>query len=170
MKALEIFSGPYAMLARAGVIALVAVALFGYGWFKGNVHGTEKLTKYQSSQAAESTRINRAREIVTERVVNHYIKVAGETKVVTQTIENEVTKYVQANVDTGILSVAAVSLHNAAASNTISDPALSTDGTPSGVETASLTQTCAANYAEYHRVSNRLMGLQTWVSEQQKVK
>lgn len=166
---LALFSGQYAALAKWGVIALLIAGAGLTGWVKGNAHGTAKLDAYIGKQAVASAALAVERGEVTVRVVNRYIKVKGETQVVTQTVEREVIKYVDANFDHFPLSVAAVSLHNAAAINAIPDAARSIDGTASGIEAAALTKTCTENYGEYHRVANRLRALQEWTLLQSKI-
>ena len=84
-------------LGRWLVIGLIGLVLFGYGWFRGNEHGTAKLSEYIGKQAEAAVRIVTKRGVVTERVLTKYIKVAGATKVVTQTVEKEVLKYAENN-------------------------------------------------------------------------
>jgi hypothetical protein len=166
MGLLSIIPMGYRLIA----LALLVVAIFGYGWFRGNEHGTQKLIDYQAEQAKEAVRIVTARGAVTEKIVTKYIEVVGKTKTVTQTVEKETVRYETLKLDRNILSVAAVSLHDSAADNAVPSAAKSIDGTPSGVETAALVSTCTANYAIYHTVADRLRGLQGWVMEQQKVR
>lgn len=170
MNPLALFTGPYAMLAKWAIIGIVVLGAFITGWVKGNIHGTEKLYAYQAKQATEAARIVVKQGAVTEKVLTKYIKVKGDTEVITNTVEKEVIRYEQAKLDQCPLSVAAVSLHNSAALNKLPDPASSVDGTPSGVKAAALTKTCTENYATYHKTANRLRGLQEWVREQEAVK
>lgn len=151
-------------------IALVALAVFGFGYFKGNEHGTQKLTDYIGKQAQEAVRIVTARGQVTERVITEYVKVAAKTKTVKETVEKEVVRYETLKLDRAMLSVAAVSLHDTAAAHALPDTARSIDGTPSGIATASLLSTCTANYATYHTVADQLRGLQGWVRQQEAVR
>ena len=144
---------------------VLMVAAFGaFAWFKGNEHGTQKLIDYQAAQAKEAVRIVTKRGEVTTQVVTKYIKVAGETKVVTQEVEKEVVRYAN---HTGCLDVVWRRLHDAAALNRIPDTATGTDAAPSASE--SLT-TVTTNYASCNATADRLDGLQNWVREQQKVK
>ena len=166
MGLLSLVPLPYRLLA----IALLALALFGFGWVKGNAHGTEKLTEYIGQQAKEAVRIVTKRGEVTTQVVTKYIEVAAKTKTASDAVEKGVTNYGTLKLDKSFLSVAAVSLHDSAADNGIPDAARAVDGSPSGVETSALVATCTANYRTYHQVADELVGLQAWVREQQKVK
>jgi hypothetical protein len=168
---LDIFSGPYALLAKWAVIGLLIAGVFVTGWVKGNQHGTAKLTDYIAKQATEAVRIGKARTVVTEKVITKYVTVTvPKTQVVTNTIEKEVIRYETAKLDTCPLSNAAVSLHDAAAANAVPEAARSVDGAASGIETSALTKTCTENYAIYHQTADRLRALQEWVKEQGAVK
>lgn len=121
MGALSIFTGPYALLAKWGVIALLVASFGGYCWIKGNAHGTAKLTEYQGKQAIEALRIGTARESVTREVAIRYVKVAGATQVITNTVEKEVVRYAFENTGS-CLDFGWQRLHDAAALNRLPDP------------------------------------------------
>lgn len=147
-------------------LVLLLTGAAGFGGFYGYRAGVSQLHEYQAEQASAAVAIVVKRGKVTEKIVNRYIKVKGETEVLTRTIEKEVIRYVESGLDRCPLSRAAVGLHDAAAANQLPDPASTTDGTASGIETATLTQTCAKNYATYHQTADRLRALQAWVTEQ----
>lgn len=167
MGVLSFFAGP---LGKWVVIGLLVAVFGGWCWFKGNEHGTAKLTEYIGEQAKEAVRIVTARGKVTERIVTEYIRVAGETKVVKETTEKEVVRYETLKLDRTMLSTAAVSLHDAAAANAVPDASRAIDGSASSVAAATLLETCTANYATYHEVADRLRGLQGWVRAQAAVR
>lgn len=102
-------------------IAFVAIFLAVYGavcWFKGNEHGTQKLTEYIGEQAKEAVRIVTKQGEVTTQVVTEYVKVKGATQVVTQTVEKEVVKYADSNPGS-CLDPAWRRLHDDAAANKV---------------------------------------------------
>ncbi len=105
----------------------------------------------------------------TERVVTQYVKVAGKTKTVTNTIEKEVVRYESAKLDTCPVSVGFRSVHDSAALNAVPDPAKSVDGSPSGVTAAEALGAVTGNYSRFHETADRLRALQQWVREQAKV-
>lgn len=168
-KVLSVFAGPYAVLAKWGVIALMVTAFGAFAWFKGNAHGTQKLIDYQAAQAVEAVRINTARAAVTAKVVTKYVKVAGQTKTVTEIIEKEVVKYVDANpgycLDAGWRR-----LHDAGADNAVSDAGPGADAAGGAPGAAEALETVTANYAACHRTADRLDALQSWVKAQEAVK
>ena len=165
MNLLALVPFPYRILA----IALLAAALVAFGWFKGNAHGTQKLTDYIGKQATEAVRINRAREKVTTQVVTKYVEVAAKTKVVTQTVEKEVVRYADANPGY-CLDAAWRRLHDRAANNTLSDTGPAPDGASGAPKAAEALNTVTGNYAACHRTADRLDALQGWVRAQQAVK
>lgn len=135
----------------------------------GFFHGEKKLFEYQAKEAKEGARIIVKRGAVTTQVVTRYIKVAGETKTVTQTVEKEVVRYAESN--PGLqLDRAWRWLHDAAAGNRLPDPRPETHGEGGAPTAATALTTVAANYAACHRTADRLDALQDWVREQAKVR
>lgn len=82
---------------RILVYAITAAAIVGTIWMHGYFHGKVKLYEYQAAEAKENTRVAAAREWVTTQVITRYVKVAGQTQVVTNTVDKEVIKYAEAN-------------------------------------------------------------------------
>lgn len=108
--------------ARWAGIALLVAAVFGFGWFKGNDHGTEKLNTYIQKVAQEATRIAVKRTAITEMIITQYVtKTVPQTQVVTNTVENEVIRYVDANPTGMCIDPTFIRLHNNAALNAISE-------------------------------------------------
>jgi len=168
MNPLAIFSGPYALLAKWGVIALLAAAIGGYGWVKGNQHGTEKLTEYQGKQATESLKVITRQGDATERIVTKYLDRVKLVQGATTTIQTEVTKYV----DSKPLALAClldnrwVRLHDAAAAGTVPAAASAADDAAGTLSAAAALPTVTQNYAAGNRNADRLEALQVWVTEQ----
>lgn len=125
MSPLALFTGPYATLAKWGVIALLVVSFGAFSWVKGNAHGTQKLLNYQGKQIVEASRISAARERVTEKVVVKYVKVKGDNKIVTDTVEKEVIKYANPGY---CLDPSWRVLHDAAAANAVPPAGFQLDG------------------------------------------
>lgn len=167
---LGIFSGPYALLAKWGVIALLVLSFGGFSWVKGNQHGTAKLDAYVAKQAIETVRVAQARNVVTEKVVTKYVKVKGDTQVVTKTINNEVVKYVDQN--PGLcLDAEWRRLHDSAAKNVVPQ---STSGTVSASgeapSAAEALTTVTENYGAATRNADRLDAILEWIEQQKQVK
>lgn len=83
-------------LANPWVLLLIA-ALAGGLWFQGYTVGRDKLDNYIGEQAKAAVAVVVKQGKTTERVVVKYVRVAGKTKVIHDTIEKEVIKYETAN-------------------------------------------------------------------------
>ena len=165
MGLLSVIPLPYRILA----MALAAAALYGLGWFRGNEHGTAKLTEYIGEQAREAVRIVTRRGEVTQKVVREYVKIAGKTEFIVQEITKEGIKY--ADVNPGFcLDARWRLLHDGAAANAVPDPAAGADGAGGAPLAAEALGTVTANYAACHRTADRLTALQAWAREQAAVR
>ncbi len=168
MNPLAIFSGPYALLAKWGVIALLAAMFGGFCWVKGNDHGTQKLLDYQGRQAQENIKVIARQGAATERVVTKYLDRVKLVQGTTTTIQTEVVKYV----DSKPLALAClldnrwVRLHDAAAVGAVPAAAGAADDAAGTVSAAAALSTITQNYAAGNRNADRLEALQAWVTEQ----
>ena len=151
------------------LVLLAVVAAAGLMFFKGYQLGRGALDDYIGKQAVEAVRIVTLRGQVTERVVTHYVKVAGETQVVTNTIEKEVVRYAETHPG-ACLDPDWGRLHDAAALNAVPQPPGAADAARGAPEAAAALQTVTGNYTACHRAVDRLDALQLWVREQQKVR
>lgn len=149
-------------------IGALGVALVVFGWIKGNEHGTQKLADYQGRQAAASAKVITRQGKATERVVKRYVKVKGETEVVTKTVKEEVTKYVESKP----LALACaldnrwLRLHDAAAIGAVPPTPAADDGASGAVTAAAALPGITDNYARAHRNEDKLTFCQNWVREQ----
>lgn len=159
---------PFA-IPTALLYIVATVAVLGFVGWQGYRLGVAELETYKVEQLEKATKLYLAREVVTERVVNHYIKVKGETKTVTETIVNEVIRYADSN--SGVcLDGAWRVLHDDGALNRIPAPGLLADGEGRAPPTAAeAIRTVTENYAACHRTADRLDALQHWVNEQLKI-
>jgi len=108
-------------LLNPWVIGGVLVALAGV-WFHGYTKGRDKLDDYITAQAVAATRIITRQGAITERIVVKYVEREGKTRVVTETIEREVSKYVEKNPDGVCLDAGWRVLHDAAATGAVPAP------------------------------------------------
>ena len=147
----------------------VAVAFGAWCWLNGNAHGTQKLIDYQGKQATQAIKVITRQGEATERVVTRYVKVQGETKVITETITKEVVRYAEANPGS-CLDARWGLLHDAAAANTVPSAGFEPDAATGAPTAAAAIETIAGNYAACWRNANRLDSLQAWVKAQQAVR
>lgn len=155
-------------LANPWVLLVIAAIAAGI-WFKGYATGRGALDDYIGKQAQAAVAIAVKRGAVTERVITKYVKVKGDTQVVTQTVEKEVTKYAESN--PGLcLDADWRRLHDASALNVIPGAAGKPDGQGGAPKAAAALDTVTGNYAGCNRTADRLDALQEWVREQAAVK
>jgi hypothetical protein len=109
-------------------VALLVAAVWGHGYTTGNARGVRNLEAYKADQVMRIARRAAQQAEVTERVVKEYVRVAGATRVVTETITDEVIKYVAAHPGDRCIDGDWVGLHNAAAANTIPAGGFRLDG------------------------------------------
>jgi uncharacterized membrane protein len=162
-----LFSGPYALIARFAVLGIACLALFGYGWFKGNEHGTQKLTDYIGEQAVATAKVIVRQGEVTEKVRTQYvdrvktIKEAGDA--IIQTVPIYIT---QKDNDACVIHRGARIVHDSAAAGTVPPPSDGTDGEATKLTLALTLGTVAANYQIYHQTAARLVACQDWIASQ----
>lgn len=169
MKSERGFVLPFSVPTWAIYAGLTAGVMLFVGW-QGYLLGSAKLDRYKTAQLQQATKLYMAREKVTERVVNHYIKVKGETKTVTETVEKEVIRYADSNPGF-TLDVGWRLLHDGAALNVIPSAGFLLDGKGGTAPRAAVAlATVTENYAACHRTADRLDALQEWVRGQADVR
>ena len=151
-------------------ILFIAIAFVAAGEIHGRGVIQERWNEAIGKAAAEAVRIVRVQGAETEKVVTKYRDRVGAERVVTETIEKEVTKYVESKplALACLLDTRWVQLHDAAAGSL---PA-SSGGTdvPSGTTVAAALSTITENYARANRNAAKLTSLQEWVRAQEQVK
>lgn len=147
MNPLMLLSGPWAPVVRIALYALLAVAIFGYGWVKGNDHGTAKLSKYIGEQAVASQKLLAARvEVVTQVEERWHTRTEVIVKA-GKTIIKEVPRYVTEKDDAAcVVPTGFVRLYNAAvAGDPDPGPPTELDRAASGVPLSTVSETDVFN-------------------------
>lgn len=152
-------------------LALVLIAAAGFGYVKGDEHGTEKLTDYIGKQAKETVRIQSAREKI---VTQTEIKYLDRIRVIYQKgeiIVKEVPVYVTPKDDAGcILTIGFVREWNAAWSGEPAGPPAESDRGPSGVPLSQAAAAEASNAATCLAYKAQRDGVIEFYRAQQKVR
>lgn len=146
------------LLLYGTILLAIGTILIGYGYHKGS----QRLYEYQADQAKAAVAIVVKQGKATEKIVTRYVKVKGDTQVVTTTIEKEVVRYAESNPGT-CLDGAWRRLHDAAATNAVPGPASLADGESRAPPAAAALNTVTENYAACHRTADKLDALQDWV-------
>lgn len=142
---------------------LLTVALVGFGWVKGADHVQVVWDAATGKQALQVARVQKKQAEATVQVVTHFvdrIKVVHDTGDI---IIKEVSQYVPS--DSCLLPAGFRVLHDAAASNAVSDPA-SVANAPA-VAAQDVAATIATNYRQYFELAAQLEALQEWVHAQE---
>lgn len=147
VSVLAIFAGPWGCFARLGIVAAACAMVWFHGWFKGNEHGTQKLSDYQAAEARADTKLQAARQVIVTQIQIKYRDRIQEVLVAGQTIEKEVVRYVTKEDDAavGSVPVGAVRVFNAAWSGAPAGPPAESDRRPSGYPLSELTAADAHN-------------------------
>ena len=150
---------------------MLIAAFGGWSWFKGNEHGTAKLTEYIGAQAKETVRIAAVRaKVVTvtetkyqDRIKTIYVK--GDT------ITKEVPVYVTKTDDAGCtIPTGFVREYNAAWSNTPAGPPAESDRGPSGIPLSEVAAADSGNAATCLAYKAQRDGVIEFYRKQQAVK
>jgi hypothetical protein len=153
----------YRILARAIVLVGAAVSLFAWGWFKGSANVQRDWDTERLQTANAIAKLEAQQSQVTTKVITEYVDRVKIVREKGRTITNEVVKYVPS--DTCNLPGGFRVLHDAAASNTLPDPAAASDAAAAPASTVATTVT--ENYAACHEIRAQLITLQDWITRQQ---
>lgn len=153
---------------RYAVYGALALALLAVAWVHGYSRGERKLWEYQAEQAKAAVPIIVKQGETTERIVTRWREKAAEVKVVTQTVEKEVVRYVPPSADP-VLGLGWVYLHDAAAVGAVPKPAEGVDVSSPALASSEALRGVVGNYGTCHATALQLMALQEWVRSQYQV-
>ena len=154
---MSVIPWPYRLL----VLAVLGVALVGFGWIKGASHVQAQWDAAIQQQALQTAAIRERQSQATVKVVTQYVdREKGET------IIKEVPVYVPVQADAACtINRGFVRLHDAAAAGDLPEPARDADAAATGIALSAVAGTVAANYQTCHENAEQLTALQVWVSE-----
>lgn len=148
---------------------LLVAAVGGFGFVKGYGIASDKaelaMANYIAQQEKLYNELALRKNKVDEKIVTEYVdKIVYITKWRTKNVE--IVKVVP---DTGQLSNGWVHVHDASAKGGDANSTAASDGSPSGITAAEGLGTVADNYGSCHETAERLIKLQSWIREQQKI-
>lgn len=150
---------PYRLVA----MALLAVALIGFGWVKGSAHMHDEWDKADAAQERFVAGVRVRQAQATVQVVTKFVDRVQIVRTRGADIVREVPVYVP--LDAPDLPGGFRLLHDAAARGDLAGPAGSLDATPVAAQTVA--RTVAENYITCRLNAEQLMSLQEWVVEMQ---
>lgn len=161
MNPLALAPLPYRLLA----LALLAVALLGFGWVKGASHVQGEWDAAIGKQALQVATVKVKQAEATVQVVTKYIDRVQIVRQKGADIIKEVPVYVTKEADAGcVIPRGFARLHDAAAAG--ADPAGGADAAPAGIALSAVASTVADNYKRCRENSTQLEALQDWIREQ----
>jgi hypothetical protein len=153
---------PYRLLA----LAVLGVALVGFGWIKGASHVQAQWDAAVQQQALQAAAARERQAQATVKVVTQYVDRVRVVREKGQTIIKEVPVYVPAQADAACtINRGFVRLHDGAAANALPESAGDADAAAPGLALSTVAGTVAANYQTCHENAEQLRALQGWVSE-----
>ena len=159
---MSVIPWPYRLLA----LAVLGVALVGFGWIKGASHVQAQWDAAVQQQALQAAAARERQAQATVKVVTQYVDRVRVVREKGQTIIKEVSVYVPVQADAACtINRGFVRLHDAAAAGELPEPARDADAAASGLALSTVAATVAANYQTCHENAEQLKALQVWVSE-----
>ena len=151
---------------RLVVLAVLGVALVGFGWIKGASHVQAQWDAAIQQQALQTAAIRERQSQATVKVVTQYVDRVRIVREKGETIIKEVPVYVPVLADAACtINRGFVRLHDAAAAGDLPEPARDADAAATGIALSAVAGTVAANYQTCHENAEQLTALQVWVSE-----
>lgn len=151
---------------RLVVLAVLGVALVGFGWIKGASHVQAQWDAAIQQQALQTAAIRERQSQATVKVVTQYVDRVRIVREKGETIIKEVPVYVPVQADAACtINRGFVRLHDAAAAGDLPEPARDADAAATGIALSAVAGTVAANYQTCHENAEQLTALQVWVSE-----
>jgi hypothetical protein len=150
-------------------ILVIVGGLLGFVWYKGDMHGSAKLTAYKVAQADAAAKIVVKQAAVTTKVVTEYVHdlriIHEKAATIIKTVPVYVTKYddSRCTINNGFVRVWQYSNDN-----TVPPAPASTDETPSPLVLSDIATEHAKEAELFNEQREQLMALQKWVIEQQR--
>ena len=154
---MSLFSWPYRWLA----LVLLAAALIGFGWIKGEGHVQAQWDAAIQKQTLQVAVVRERQAQATVKVVTQYVDRIRVVREKGDTIIKEVPVYEPVQADAACtINRGFVRLHDAAAAGELPEPARNADAAAAGIALSAV----AANYQTCHENAEQLRALQVWVS------
>ena len=153
---------PYRWLA----LAVLGIALVGFGWIKGAGHVQAQWDAAVQKQTLQAAAVRERQAQATVKVITQYVDHIRVVRETGDTIIKEVPVYVPVQADAACtINRGFVRLHDAAAGGALPDPARDTDAAAAGIALSAVAATVATNYQTCHETAEQLSALQTWARE-----
>ena len=159
---MNLIAWPYRLLA----LALLGIALFGFGWLKGanHVQGQWDAATVAQQQARAQVQIRQAEATV--KVVTQYVDRIQVVREKGDTLIQEIPVYVPVQADAACtVHRGFVSLHDAAAAGELPQPTRDADAPAEGLALSAVAAAVVTNYQTCHENAEQLKALQDWIRQ-----
>ena len=155
-------SWPYRLLA----LAVLCIALVGFGWLKGAGHVQAQWDAATAVQQQAQVHAQTRQAEATVQVVTQYVDRIQVVREKGDTLIQEVPVYVPVQADAACtVHRGFVSLHDAAAAGELPQPARDADAPAEGLALSAVAATVVTNYQTCHENAEQLKALQDWIRQ-----
>ena len=153
---------PYRVLA----LAVLGIALVGFGWLKGASHVQAQWDAATAAQQQAQAQVQIQQAEATVQVVTQYVDRIQVVREKGDTLIQEVPVYVPFKADAACTVYRGfVSLHDAAAAGELPEPAPDADAPAEGVALSAVAATVVTNYQTSIENAEQLKALQDWIRQ-----
>lgn len=144
-------------------VSLAALAIFTYGFAKGNSRADARIHEYEVAQQELRTKIQSGQTVVNERIVTKYVpkiqKIFIERDINNDVIDNNVPKQGYS------LSAGWIYAYNTSVIGGTPNRNLASDNTPSGKDEIDVLLNANENYASCRAAIEKVNGWQDWYNQ-----
>ena len=159
---MSVIAWPYRLLA----LAVLGVALVGFGWIKGASHVQARWDAAIQQQALQTAAIRERQAQATVKVVTQYVDRVRVVREKGETIIKEVPVYVPVQADAACtINRGFVRLHDAAAAGELPTAPGDPDAPAEGLALSAVAATVVTNYQTCHENAEQLKALQDWIRQ-----
>ena len=159
---MSVVAWPYRLLA----LAVLGIALFGFGWLKGSSHVQAQWDAATAAQQQALAKAQTRQAEATVQVVTQYVDRIQIVREKSDTLIQEIPVYVPVQADAACtVHRGFVSLHDAAAAGELPEPARDADAPAEGLALSAVAATVVSNYQTCHENAEQLKALQDWIRQ-----
>ena len=153
---------PYRLLS----LAVLCIALFGFGWLKGASHVQARWDAATAAQQQAQAQVQVRQAEATVQVVTQYVDRIQVVREKGDTLIQEIPVYVPVQADAACtVHRGFVRLHDAAAAGELPEPARDADAPAEGLALSAVAATVVTNYQTCIENAEQLKALQDWIRQ-----
>ena len=159
---MSVISWPYRLLA----LAVLGIALVGFGWLKGASHVQAQWDAATTAQQLAQAQAQIRQAEATVQVVTQYVDRIQVVREKGDTLIQEIPVYVPVQADAACtVHRGFVRLHDAAAAGELPQPTRDADAPAEGLALSAVAATVVTNYQTCHENAEQLKALQDWIRQ-----